>query len=67
MEKAALEKAAIWEKATDLFAAALERPATERRSWLAGLAGIDEALRSEVDSLLSASERAGNFLDPENS
>jgi hypothetical protein len=58
------ENASSWERATELLAAALDRPAAERRGWLAGLAGIDETLRAEVLSLLVASERAGDFLTP---
>ena len=58
------ERASAWEKAADIFAAALEKPASERRLWLAGLVNIDEGLRAEVASLLEANERAGDFLNP---
>jgi hypothetical protein len=63
-ERTPSERALSWEKAADIFAAALEKPAAERRQWLAELVGIDEALRTEVASLLEASEKAGDFLNP---
>ncbi len=51
-----------WERAADLFAAALEIPVAERRQWLNGLSEVDEALRREVASLLEAHENARDFL-----
>jgi hypothetical protein len=54
-----------WEKVADLFAAALEMPAAERKQWLNGLDGVDDALRQEVASLLEANESSRDFLIPE--
>lgn len=59
--------AVSWERAAELFAAALEMPASERKEWLAALTGIDEALRQEVASLLEADQNAQNFLIPRES
>lgn len=57
-------RAISWEQVADLFAAALEIPISERKQWLSGLSGVDEALRQEVASLLEASENARDFLIP---
>jgi hypothetical protein len=54
-----------WERAADLFAAALKVPVSERKEWLNNLTGVDEALRQEVASLLEANEKARGFLIPE--
>jgi hypothetical protein len=59
------QPAISWERASDLFAAALEIPVSKRLDWLAGLSEIDETLRLEVASLLEANERARDFLIPE--
>lgn len=47
----------------DIFAAALERSADERHAFVRAACGDDMELRREVESLLSAHERAGVFLD----
>ncbi len=52
-----------WQEVEELFAAALERPAAERGELLSRRAGGDEALRHEVESLLEAAERCGEFLE----
>jgi hypothetical protein len=59
------ESTARWELAAVLFGAALDRPASERRAWLASLSDVNETLREEVASLIDACEKAGDFLDPE--
>ena len=46
----------------ELFEQALERPAAQRTAWLAAACAGDDALRSEVDQLLAAHERAGGIL-----
>ena len=46
-----------------LFHQALERPEAERRAWLAGVCGDDEALYREVESLLAAHEHTRGLLD----
>ena len=49
----------------EIFSAALERTsATERRAFLDGACGADNALRARVDTLLAAHEEARGFLDP---
>ncbi|MBX3390613.1 MAG: serine/threonine protein kinase [Phycisphaeraceae bacterium] len=46
----------------DLFEQALELPDSERRAFVHAQAGADPRISAEVLSLLSALERAGNFL-----
>jgi eukaryotic-like serine/threonine-protein kinase len=51
-------------RANDLFLKALELGAADdRRTYLDGACAGDAALRAEVESLLDASARAGNFLE----
>ena len=51
-------------RANDLFLAALEmRSASARQEYLEGACAGDAALRTEVESLLEASARAGSFLN----
>ena len=52
-----------WARIKEVFAAALEQPPAARPTLLSGACGSDHALRREVDSLLSAHERAGSFID----
>jgi serine/threonine protein kinase len=51
-----------WERAKELFEAALERRPQERSAFLDGACGDNGRLRAEVDQLLSAHEDAGSFL-----
>jgi eukaryotic-like serine/threonine-protein kinase len=53
----------LWRKATDLFDAALERPAEERRAFLESACLDDSALLSEASRLLAEFEKAGDFLE----
>jgi serine/threonine protein kinase/tetratricopeptide (TPR) repeat protein len=53
----------LWEKAGHLFQAVLELRPDERMAYLRQACGEDESLRREVESLLAAEERAGDFLD----
>jgi serine/threonine-protein kinase len=46
-----------------IFEEALERPPGERRSFLAEACGDDADLRKEVESLLDADSRAGDFME----
>ena len=46
-----------------LFQAAVERPAEERDAFLAALTGDDDALRREVESLLTSDASDVGFLD----
>jgi serine/threonine protein kinase len=50
-------------KANDIFLKALEITPAERRPFLDQLCGQDGELRSQVEGLLSANERAGTFLE----
>jgi eukaryotic-like serine/threonine-protein kinase len=52
-----------WPRVKALFQAAVERPADERRAFLAAVAGDDDALRREVESLLTSDTSNVSFLD----
>jgi serine/threonine protein kinase len=52
-----------WAKVNDLFHAALERAAGERRSWLMARAGGDSDVLREVEALIAAHEREPSFLE----
>ena len=47
----------LWERAEELFHAALGQPEPERETWLAGQTGFDPAVRAEVRSLLAAERK----------
>ncbi|HUI41147.1 MAG TPA: protein kinase [Terriglobia bacterium] len=51
-----------WEQVKELFDAALERQPDRRHSFLATACAGDDALRTEVERLLSGHDRAGSFL-----
>ena len=52
-----------WRKVDELFAAALERPTSERKAFLAQACGDDRALQREVEKMLSFSEQATEFIE----
>jgi serine/threonine protein kinase/tetratricopeptide (TPR) repeat protein len=53
-----------WQRIKELFHAALARGAgVERRAFLDGACAGDEAVRAEVESLVAAHEREGDFLE----
>ena len=52
-----------WPRVKALFQAAVERPAEERDAFLAAATGDDEALRREVESLLTSDTSDVSFLD----
>jgi serine/threonine-protein kinase len=52
-----------WQQIDELFDAALERPATERRAYLQAVCGDDQELRKELESLLKAAEQAKSFIE----
>src|SRR5262249_2654686 len=56
---------AVWDpQANDLFLEALElRSPAERRAYLAQACGDNAGWRAQAEALLSASERAGSFLE----
>jgi len=51
-----------WKRIDQLFDAALQRKPGERLVFLRNACGDDETLRQEVESLLEAHDRGGNFL-----
>lgn len=51
-----------WRHIEQLYHRALECPADERAIWLAEACADDEALRREIEALLTANEMAGDFL-----
>jgi serine/threonine protein kinase len=51
-----------WARVKDVFHAALEQPKEVWPSWLVETCGEDVDLLAEVESLLSAHERAGTFI-----
>ena len=52
-----------WLQVEALYLAAMEREPSHRSAFLAGVCAEDEALRSEVESLISFHERASNFIE----
>ena len=52
-----------WPRVKALFQAAVERPADERDAFLAAVTGDDDALRREVESLLTSDTSDVSFLD----
>jgi serine/threonine-protein kinase len=52
-----------WQRAEAIFHAALEQEPAARRSYLAEACEGDEALRRDVELLLSKDQGAGGFLD----
>jgi serine/threonine protein kinase/Tol biopolymer transport system component len=48
---------------TSIFHSAIEREGTERRAFLDGACGDDDALRREVESLINSHQNAGSLLD----
>ena len=51
-----------WQRIEQIYEAALQRSANERRAFLESACGDDGALRREVERLITASEQAGEFL-----
>src|SRR6476660_9288196 len=58
-----LMKPERWQQVNDLFQSAAERAPEERASFLDEGCHGDEGLRREVESLLTSSERAENFIE----
>src|SRR5216117_1366704 len=52
-----------WQKAKEIFHAALDRAPAERSVFLANACDGDEALRHEVESLIASHEKDGSFID----
>ena len=54
---------ALWSQVKRVFQAALTQPPEQRRSFVGDQCGEDDALLREVEVLLAAHERAGNFVE----
>jgi Tol biopolymer transport system component/tRNA A-37 threonylcarbamoyl transferase component Bud32 len=54
-----------WRRMEELFAQALERPASERASFLDQAVSGDETLRIEVEKLLAIHGQSSGFLEPD--
>jgi serine/threonine-protein kinase len=52
-----------WKRIKAILEGALARPAAERQEYLATTCGAEASLRSEIEGLLAAHERAGGFLE----
>ena len=52
-----------WRRIDELFHSALEREPARRAAFLAEACRGDEALRSEVETLVAAHEKEGSFID----
>ena len=52
-----------WQQVEQLYHSTLEKEVSERSAFLAGACAGDEALRREVESLLAAEDRAGEFIE----
>ncbi|MBX3289409.1 MAG: serine/threonine-protein kinase [Acidobacteria bacterium] len=51
-----------WDKVSEIFHAAVEKPAAELNDFLDKACGRDKELRTEVLSLLAANDEAGDFI-----
>ncbi len=51
-----------WRRIEEIYYAALERAASERGSFLESACGGDETLRADVERLIAAQDKAGDFL-----
>lgn len=56
-------KAGKWDQIKELFSSALERDPSQRSAFLREACGGDDALRVEVESLLSSYNHADSFID----
>jgi eukaryotic-like serine/threonine-protein kinase len=52
-----------WQQVRGIFHSALQHAPVERPGFLASACGGDESLRKEVESLLTADEKDGSFID----
>lgn len=52
-----------WEKAKEIFLAALDEPEAERTQFISARCGPDPTLIDEVQSLLASHESAGDFIE----
>src|SRR6185369_17255798 len=52
-----------WQKVKEIFHAAMDHAPAERDLFVSDACAGDEALRKEVESLMSSDRRSGRFLD----
>ena len=52
-----------WPRVKDIFHAAIERAPEKRAAFVVEACGGDAALRAEVERLIAAHDRAGNFIE----
>lgn len=52
-----------WQRVSEIFEQALDRPAGERAAWIAQICGDDSVLLGEVNKLVAGHEQAGGVLD----
>jgi hypothetical protein len=52
-----------WQQVKEIFHSALQREPAQRSVFLSSACGGDELLRQEVESLISAHEKDGSFID----
>jgi serine/threonine-protein kinase len=55
-------EAARWRRITDIYHAAIERGPEKRASYLDEACAADEALRKQVEAMIKAHERSGDFI-----
>jgi serine/threonine protein kinase/tetratricopeptide (TPR) repeat protein len=60
-----LQEGNFWERVREIFQAAVEQPPAERARFVRDACGSDDAVREEVESLLSSHDLAGGFIEPE--
>ncbi len=53
----------LWQRAEELFHAALDRSPEDRRAFLDEACGDDAGLRRQVEVLIAKDEQAGSFLE----
>ena len=51
------------DRVAELFEQALDLPVEERNAWIADACGTDAPLRTELERLLRADARAGEFME----
>src|SRR5436305_10002922 len=61
--RSSLETPDQWSRVKGLFLEALERPSSERSTFVARACGDDARLREEVESLLASDEAAGSLCE----
>src|SRR5262245_49921332 len=54
---------ARWQKVKEIFQAALDLAPAERSAFVSKACSDDEAVRNEVESLISSNDRTGKFID----